>query len=412
MLLNPNKPLISEIIKRAKENMISKGIEPKSDITYRRFINYWKRENKDLWILGRYGSKALNDKILKSVVRDKDRIEVGDILVADGHTMNVMCINPITGRPARMTLVMFYDFKSDMPVGWEIMPTENVMTIAAALRKAILRLGSFFGAEGYLPKVVYLDNGKAFRSKYFNGTKDFANTLIPGLFGRLGIETIYATPYHGQSKPIERWFRILGELERRLPAYTGYNIESKPAMLMRNEKLHKRLFANAPLDIETLKANIEYFIQEYAMQEHQDGFYKGYTPIEIFMTSINKIKEQNSYHDRLISKNELIYMMMSECDRQISRNGIRFNGKYYWNEMMPSMIGAKVLIRYDIWDDQEIYVFNEKRYLFAATLDDIMIHPAARLLGTDEDVEKLQTILLERQKYRTNLYTIFFCCQK
>jgi len=197
-----------------------------------------------------------------------------------------------------------------------------------------------------------------------------------------------------------------------LPAYTGYNIESKPAMLMRNEKLHKRLFANAPLDIETLKANIEYFIQEYAMQEHQDGFYKGYTPIEIFMTSINKIKEQNSYHDRLISKNELIYMMMSECDRQISRNGIRFNGKYYWNEMMPSMIGAKVLIRYDIWDDQEIYVFNEKRYLFAATLDDIMIHPAARLLGTDEDVEKLQTILLERQKYRTNLYTIFFCCQK
>lgn len=335
LLLNPNKPLIAEIIKRAKQKMISQGIEPKSDITYRRFIDDWKKENQDIWVLGRYGSKAFNDKILKSIVRDKDQIEVGDILVADGHTMNVMCINPLTGRPARMTLVMFYDFKSDMPVGWEIMPTENIMTIASALRNAIIRLGSFFGAEGYLPKVVYLDNGKAFRSKYFNGTKDFSNTIIPGLFGKLGIETMFATPYHGQSKPVERWFRILGELERRLPAYTGYNIESKPAMLMRNEKLHKRLFDNAPIDIETLRVNLEHFIQEYAMQEHQNGFYKGYTPIEIFMSSINKIKEYNTYQERLISKNELIYLMMSEKDRQISRNGIRFNGKYYWNEIMP-----------------------------------------------------------------------------
>jgi len=48
MLLNPNKPLIAEIIKRAKEKMITQGIEPKSDITYRRFIDDWKKENQDI----------------------------------------------------------------------------------------------------------------------------------------------------------------------------------------------------------------------------------------------------------------------------------------------------------------------------------------------------------------------------
>lgn len=67
------------------------------------------------------------------------------------------------------------------------------------------------------------------------------------------------------------------------------------------------------------------------------------------------------------------------------------------------MVGAKVIIRYDIWDDKEIYVFDEKRYLFAATLDDVMFHPAARILGTDEDVEKLQKLLVERQQYKKDL---------
>jgi putative transposase len=141
MLLNPNRPLISETLKQAKEEFLKRGIALKSDVTYRRFIQDWTSRNIDLWTLGRYGMKAFNDKILKDILRDKNRIEVGDILVADGHTMNVMVINPLTGRPQRMTLVMFFDFKSSMPVGWEIMPTENVLTIASALRRAILMLG-------------------------------------------------------------------------------------------------------------------------------------------------------------------------------------------------------------------------------------------------------------------------------
>ncbi|MEJ5351943.1 MAG: transposase [Melioribacteraceae bacterium] len=412
LLLNPNRPLISEILKEAKQIFIQKGYSLKSDATYRRFIMDWRNKNIDLWTLGRYGMKAFNDKIMKDILRDKDRVEVGDIVVADGHTMNVMVINPLTGRPQRMTLVMFFDFKSSMPLGWEIMPTENILTIASALRRTILFLGRFFseqpGEIGYIPKVIYLDNGRAFRAKYFRGVKDFKDTILPGLFGKLKIETMYATPYHGQSKTIERWFKTLGEMERRLPAYTGTDIAGKPAMLMRNEKLHQRLFDNTPITIEILAATLEEYIKEYAAQPHQDGQYKGLTPAEVFMHSINKIKQEGKYIERLISKKELIYLMLSVETRTIQKNGIRFRGNYYWNEEMPRIIGSKVIVKYDILDDKELVVLDQKeRFLFLAQKDDIKYHPAARLLGEEEDVLMLTEALRNKEKRKRETVEVF-----
>lgn len=415
MIINPNRPLVSEILKRAKQEFLNRGITIKSDVTYRRFIEDWTRRNIDLWTLGRFGMKAYNDKIMKDILRDKDRVEVGDIVVADGHTLNVMVINPLTGRPQRMTLIMFFDFKSSMPLGWEIMPTENVLTIASALRRTILLLGKFFQTQtdsldyGYIPRIVYLDNGRAFRAKYFRGIRDFKDSIVPGLFGKLGIETMYATPYHGQSKTIERWFKTLGELERRLPAYTGTNIAGKPAMLMRNEKLHQRLFDNTPIEVDSLAATLEEYVKEYAEQPHQGGQYKGLCPAEVFMHSVSKIKsEPERLKGRLISKQELNYLMLSDETRTITKNGIRFRGNYYYNEEMPRIIGNRVIVKYDIWDDSDVIVLDEKeRYLFSASKDDVRYHPAARLLGSDEDVVMLQEALRKKQQMKNETVQVF-----
>jgi hypothetical protein len=38
---------------------------------------------------------------------------------------------------------------------------------------------------------------------------------IGGLFGGLGVGVTHCEPYHGQSKPIERWFRELSEVFAR-----------------------------------------------------------------------------------------------------------------------------------------------------------------------------------------------------
>ena len=49
--------------------------------------------------MARDGEKALSDKVEPYIKRDASLLEVGDILVADGHVLNFNVINPFTGKP-------------------------------------------------------------------------------------------------------------------------------------------------------------------------------------------------------------------------------------------------------------------------------------------------------------------------
>ena len=60
---------------------------------------------------------AFHDKVEQYIVRDISKIEVGDVLIADGHDLNFLVINPFTGKPARAVLVGFLDRKSEALVG-------------------------------------------------------------------------------------------------------------------------------------------------------------------------------------------------------------------------------------------------------------------------------------------------------
>ena len=42
----------------------------------------------------REGEKAFHDKVEQYIVRDISKIEVGDVLIADGHDLNFLVINP------------------------------------------------------------------------------------------------------------------------------------------------------------------------------------------------------------------------------------------------------------------------------------------------------------------------------
>ncbi|MGN0004819.1 MAG: DUF1788 domain-containing protein [Candidatus Gastranaerophilaceae bacterium] len=110
--------------------------------------------------------KALKDKVEPYIVRDVSMLEVGQVLIADGHTLNFQVINPFTGRPSRATLLGFLDWKSEALVGYDIMLEECTQNIASALRNSILNLD-------HIPQFVYQDNGRAFKSKFFNGDKNF-----------------------------------------------------------------------------------------------------------------------------------------------------------------------------------------------------------------------------------------------
>ena len=161
LLLHPSQYSYGKAIKLIKEILKRKGYEElPCNLTFKRYAENFRKNNYAEWILRHEGMKAYHDKVEPYIERDISKIEVGDVLVADGHVLNFQVINPFTGKPSRATLVGFLDWKSTALVGYEIMMSENTQCIASALRNAILNLGM-------IPKVVYQDNGKAFKSKFF-----------------------------------------------------------------------------------------------------------------------------------------------------------------------------------------------------------------------------------------------------
>ena len=53
--------------------------------------------------------KALRDKVMPYISRDIAKLEVGDVLVADGHRLALKCINLFTSKPCRLILIRYLD---------------------------------------------------------------------------------------------------------------------------------------------------------------------------------------------------------------------------------------------------------------------------------------------------------------
>lgn len=378
LVRHPNQPNVAEVCREALKAFKPAGLPPCSEITIRRFIEKWIVNNYGEFIYSRKGKKAWVDECCPYIVRDYSKIQVGDILVADGHVLNFEILDSETGKGARMELVLWYDMASSYPLGWEILPTENTQAIASALRRACLRLGKF-------PRIAYLDNGKAFKGKFFTGV-DLAQTGLGGVFQELGIQTIFAWGYHGQSKTIERFFGTFGELERWCPSYVGSSIENKPPRLKRGEDLHRKLYEASgyrPLTLEEAHTAVAMWFDEYAHRP-QRGHLKGRTPLEAYTPGAGPgLTEAELLKLRLC--------MFSKTVRHIEQNGVKIFGRHYRHPFLHSL-RHPVLVRYDDQDRRSVLVYDQTgKTLICEATPVPVVHPAARILGNAED----QAILAE-----------------
>ncbi len=344
---------------------------PSSPATMRRAVDQFKRRHFDLWTFYREGQKALVDKVLPFIERDDSLIDVGDVLVADGHRCNFRVKNPWTGKPCRPMLVGFYDWKSRMLCGWAISIEENKQLIASALRNGIIRLGK-------TPKIVLLDNGAAFKSKVFTGDIDLEQSGIRGMFARLAIKTVFAWPYNARSKPIERFFGdFSNQFERYMPSFSGASITDKPASLMRNEKLMKAFYKENVMEIPQVMAALEKWWGFHAWTQHPT--LKGQQKGQVFESGRGPGIDQGKLND----------LMLDAVVKRIGRNGVSFLGGDYFHESLYGL-REQVVIRYDFCDITHIHVYAKNGdYIFRAPRKD-KVHPMAALLGKSKDVEDLK----------------------
>jgi putative transposase len=402
LLLSPGKPLATEVVRQSINYFEMKRFPHiKSHKTYQRFIERWIKENYAKYIFCTEGEKGLDDKVLPYIERDWTMVEVGDILIMDGHVNNYEIINPFTGRAKRMVTMGAIDGRSQYLCGYEIAITENIICIASALRRAILQLGK-------IPKVVYIDNGKAFGAKYFHG--DDFEKLSP-LFARLGIKTIFAKKYHAQSKPIEPFWDWMAELERLIPTYVGTSIEMQPPRLNRGEFIHRKLYdkamQNITVDIFAAHRALAWWLDNcYHNRPKQSGHLKDLTPEQVFNEGKNSNGILRTDRKTFIDKKELNYLMMEMHITTLYRKGVRFFGNWYWSDSLFGQkldTGDEIVIKYDLFDRDSILVYDNKGNFVCEATEVSKIHPAADLLGLPEHQEEFKKQIAQKEKLKTSV---------
>ena len=382
LLLHPNRICIGKAIALTKYKLKEQGQSfIPADITFRRYAKWFKDNNYDKWVLARDGEKALSDKVEPYIKRDASLLDVGDILVADGHKLAFQVINPFTGKPCRATLVGFLDWKSTALVGYEIMLEENTQCIASALRNAIINLDM-------IPKIVYQDNGRAFRAKYFTDDKGFGELGFYGLYAKLGIETVFARPYNARSKVIERFFKEFQEgFEKLMPSYVGSSIINKPAYLKRNENFHKNLHQDYVPTIEETIKMIDMWLKFKNSQPCTNA------PNMTIAEVLENRKKQN------IDINMLDDLMLATEVKTIQRNGVRFLNCDYFDERLYGLKG-KVLVKYNLFDLTNVKVFTPNGEYLCTAERVTETHPMAKILGTVEDLEDYKQKIQKQQKLK------------
>ena len=388
LLLHPSRYNYGKAIKLTKEILKKRGYEQlPCDLSFKRYAENFRKNNYAEWVLRREGMKAYHDKVEPYIERDISKIEVGDVIVADGHVLNFQVINPFTGRPTRATLVGFLDWKSTALVGYEIMMTESTQCIASALRNAIINLG-------LIPKVVYQDNGKAFKSRFFQNV-DFEEDLFNGVYANLNIHSVFAKPYNARAKVIERFFReFQEELEKGMPSYIGTSIEDKPAWLKRGEKLHaewhKKLTDNHIPSVSEASKYINSWIEFHNNQPCPNDRTK------TIKECLNSVQKQN------INVQRLDDLMMKTEGRTINKHGITFLNMHYRSEAILG-IRDKVNIRYSLFDLSKVNVYSKKGEFICVAHRVQKVHPMARVLGTVKDMEEYKYQYEKQQKIKNRL---------
>ncbi|RPH89403.1 MAG: hypothetical protein EHM72_20435, partial [Calditrichaeota bacterium] len=291
------------------------------------------------------------------------------------------------GKPARPWITVWRDMRTSKWLGWLIhVEPPNTDHIMAAMYNAMTTWG--------IPRAIYIDNGKDYRSRDFTGGRrvhrlEADELRIGGMAGALGIKTFFALPYNAQSKPVERDFKNWHAwIDRALPGYTGSNTSEKP------EKLRNEIASGSIITIHEFNEIAELYIDRIICGQSSKGkALQGRSPNEAF--------EQEFEGLRAIDADELkLWCMRSSSVQELRRNGWRDPdlGWFYYAEWMNGYKGQRVYMRRDPKKYQIGWFFLESTDEYVG--QGILVAPTPGVAETDLEREQLAEAL--RRKKRAN----------
>lgn len=353
--LRPEKPTWESCYTRWKRVGDSQAITlPSSRTLFRKM----EREVDPLIIVKRREGREAHARTMPPQIRTVANLHAMEIVNIDGHRWDVFVRWP-DGKIARPLMVAIQDVMSRKILAWRLDESENAVTT----RLAFLDLFRDYG----IPKACLLDNGRAFASKWITGGAKtrFRFKIKPddptGLLPALGINPKWATPYHGQAKPIERAFRDLCDTVAKHPAfsgaYTGNNPQAKPEN-----------YGSKAVDLDKF---VEIIRQEIHAHNARAGRRTEMANGRSFDDAFNE-----SYAAAPIGKatSEQLRLAQLTADDKVRTHrqdgSVTIAGNKYWSEELSRYAGDPVVVRFDPDNlHSEIHVYTrDDKYIATAQI--------------------------------------------
>ena len=225
-----------------------------------------------------------------------------------------------------------------------------------------------------LPRLCYFDNGKTYDSYALNGRSKWQRrqsrlsldaTHTGGILKNLGCKARFCWAYHGQSKPIERWFGTLEtQFGRTWPTYCGNSTANKP------EGLQLQIDrGSAPTLADFTEALNAYIATVYNVSPHTGDAMDGRSPAQIHAASWNGTSKRTAlpeFVDELLKK--------QTQPVKVTKNGVRWNHlRYGQNEpaLYMEYLGKEVYLRIDERDVSRVHVWSlDDKFICVARSND------------------------------------------
>ncbi|MDR2098214.1 MAG: Mu transposase C-terminal domain-containing protein [Spirochaetaceae bacterium] len=356
LYLDSSKPAVPSIV----ENLAQYGMELNGS-TVRRYI---KTIPAPVVAMYRYGQKYFHDKCETFIQRDYTKYKSMDIICGDYMTEDMLC--RIGERKFRAKLCAFEDMRSRKIVGWSLQLTANSVGVVRSLKMA-------FENHGLAGK-VYVDNGREFKNFWLCGdewklrrTKIDPESLEQdaGILNECGVKVAFCQPYHGQSKPIERFWGTFHErFDKFIATYLGSNTTTKPEeakLYTGNISGMEKADINLIPTFEQIETMIGNFMNWYnAKWKHSGQGMNDRTPDEVFAENFTGRRELPEQFKK--------YLFTMRYVKTVTRNGVEVDGASYYTPEMQALIGQKVEVRRGLDNAGKVHIFGmpDRKYLFDA----------------------------------------------
>ena len=329
--LRLERPTFASCYRRAKRLAEKEGWVFLPERTARRYLD--RTVDRVSQIYAREGHEGLM-RCFPPQTRDRTQMVAMEGVNADCHKIDVFVEWP-DGTINRPQIVAFQDIYSGKILSWRIDHTPNKVAVMTAFGDMIEEYG--------IPRHCLFDNGREFANKWLTaGTKTRFRFKIReddplGVLPLLGIQVHWATPGHGQAKPIERAFRDLADDVARDPRFRGAYVGNRPDAKPEN-------YQSRAIELTEFIRVVEEGIAEH---NARDGRLSPTTNGRSFDATFAASFANAPRRPATDEQRRLWLMGQETVTMQRSHGLVKIHGNEYWSDWMNEHAGTRVVVRFD-----------------------------------------------------------------